>query len=223
MKMKVLLICAFIVLAALHPENGFSQVSIPFAFSSEEDNRLIKETDSFKYYVATGDTTKVVCIDDEGAYYKLLSKDGKVLTEGAFVMDGEKYLQQGRWTEHYASGKVKLQGSFLRSKPVGTWQEYYSNGKIKTLSNYALINDAQNSRKSCLSGSYEEYYQSGKLKVSGFYAAVATAKSDTIDVEDPVTGEKKSVITRSALYRPEKAGLWEHYDENGEIEKKEEL
>src|ERR1700733_3468721 len=70
---------------------------IPFEFTSEEDNRLIKEDDSFKYYVASGDTNQVVCINEETYGYKLLSKDRKVIADGSFIIEGDKYLQDGKW------------------------------------------------------------------------------------------------------------------------------
>ena len=47
--------------------------------------------------------------------------------------------------------------------------------------------------------------------------------NDTVEVEDPVSGEKKLSVTHHQSYSAEKTGQWEHYDENGALEKKEEL
>ena len=218
---RSLLIFALVAASASYTNKAFSQATIPFAFTSEEDNRLIKENDSFKYYVASGDTSRMVCIDEEGSYYKLLSKDGKLIAEGAFLSESDKYLQTGRWTERYPNGKVKITGYYLRSKPVGTWQEFYSRGKPKTLSNYAIIEDERGFKSSCLSGTYQEYHQNGKLKLNGLYVAVFAKVNDTLEIEDPITGLKTYQYGQHASYRSDKAGQWERYDENGDLEKKE--
>ena len=197
-----------------------SQGPIPFEFTSEEETRLIKENDSLKYYVASGDTSNIVCLEEEGSYYKLLNKERKVIAEGSYVAEGEKYLQTGRWTEHYAGAKVKLTGYYEKGNPIGTWQEFYSTGKLKTVYNYAVIDD-KGIKNSCLSGTYQEYYPNGKLKVNGFYAAVATTVHDTVIVEDPVENRKVEKVMSRKTYSPEKTGRWESYTENGELDKKE--
>jgi len=220
---RSLLMFVFVAVSTLYTDRAFAQVNIPFAFTSEEDNRLIKENDSFKYYVATGDSSKMVGIDEDGSWYKLFGKDGKLIAEGAFIVEADKYLQHGHWTEHYPNGKVKITGFYTRNQPVGTWQEFYNTGKLKVVSNYAIIDDERGRRSSCLSGTYQEYYQSGKIKVSGFYTAVMTKINDTVEVEDPIAGEKKLVVSQTASYKAQKTGQWEHYEENGELEKKEEL
>ena len=70
--------------------HSFAQSLIPFEFTSEDENRLLKENDSFKYYVASGDTMNTVGINEEGQYYKLLNKDLKLIAAGTFIMEGEK-------------------------------------------------------------------------------------------------------------------------------------
>ncbi len=196
--------------------------TIAFEFTSEEDNRLIKENDSLKYYAATGDTGNIVCIDEDASYYKLLTKDHKIIAEGSFILEGEKYLQVGKWTEHFPGGKVKETGYYEKSKPIGTWQEFYNTGKMKAVYNYAIIDDG-GGRNSCISGSYQEFYPNGKIKVNGFYSAAAQIVTDTVTVEDPVTEKKIYKLQKHSTYLPEKIGHWEHYDESGEIEKKEDL
>ena len=198
------------------------QPSILFEFTSEEDNRLIKENDSLKFYVASGDTSNVVCIDEEDSYYKLLNKERKLIAEGAFIADGEKYLQAGKWNAYYAGAKVKLTGYYEKGRPVGTWQEFYSSGKLKTVYNYAIIDD-KGVKNSCLSGSYQEFYQSVKLKVNGFYVAVSTTVHDTVVIEDPIENKKLEKVMSRKTYSPEKTGHWEYYTESGELDKKEDL
>ena len=136
-------------------------------------------------------------------------------------LEGDEDLQDGKWIERFDNGHTKFTGYYQHGKPVGTWEEYYDNGKIKAISNYAIIKDDIGSLKSCLSGSYQEYYKTGRLKTVGFYAAVPQSVSETVKVQDPVSGVTKEVVTKSVTYQPEKVGHWEQYDENGETEKKE--
>lgn len=212
-KILQLLTCIFFAV------NASAQINISFDFSSEDDNRLIKENDSVKFYVASGDTNNIVCINEEASYYKLLSKDRKVLAEGAYVMEGEKYLQEGKWIENYESGKIKITGSFRKNKPIGNWIEYYPSGKIKCTSNYAIFTDADGVN-SCLSGSYQEFYKTGQVKVSGFYAAELYKVKDTLNVDDPVSGSTVAKVRTHNGLKPEKFGHWEYFSESGELEKK---
>lgn len=199
-----------------------AQSLIPFAFTSEDDNRFIKENDSFKCYVATGDTAFMVCISDEPSYYKLLNREGRIVSEGAYTIEGDKYLQEGKWTARYESGKPKLTGYYHKGNPVGTWEEYYGSGKLKKVFNYGLFTE-NGEVFSCLSGSYQEYYQSGKMKINGFYAGNVTAAYDTVTVTDPETGKDVyKTIPRKKLIS-QKAGQWEYYTEEGELDKKQEF
>jgi antitoxin component YwqK of YwqJK toxin-antitoxin module len=199
-----------------------AQEIINVQFTSEEDNRLIKETDTVKYYVASGDTTDIVAINEEASTYRLLSKDHKLIADGTFVAEGDKILQDGNWTERFDNGKIKRSGNFSKGKPIGTWEEFYDNGKPKMITNYAILKDGNGGITSCLSGSFHEYYKSGRIKAQGFYAAAGREGYDTIEVEDPVTRVKVQSSVKTTIYTPEKTGHWELYDENGEMEKKDE-
>lgn len=217
----LLFACVAFFTAKTVAQPAFS-ASIPFEFTSEEDNRLIKDNDSLKYYEATGDTDKIVCLDEEASYYKLLGKDHKVIAEGAFILEGEKYLQVGKWSEHFPNGKVKMTGYYEKSKPVGTWQEFYNTGKLKTVCNYVIIND-RGVNSGCAAGAYQEFYPSGRVKMSGFYGAVSQIVTDTSVVEDPIAEKKIMGLQTHNVYVPEKIGRWEYYNEDGELEKKEDL
>jgi len=200
--------------------NGYSQITIPFDFTSEEENRLIKENDSLKYFVASTDTANTVVLNEEGSYYKLLNREHKVIAEGTYILEGEKYLQDGKWIQRSAGGKMLLIGYFRRGMPVGTWQEYYNTGKLKTVSNYGVF-VYKGEFNTCLSGTWQEYYPDGKIKVNGFYAGLLYTYKDTVTVEDPVSGQQVGkVVTRSEL-RAEKTGHWEYYAESGELDRKE--
>jgi len=195
---------------------------IPFEFTSEEDNRLIKENDSLKYYVASGDTTNVVCINEETSYYQLINREHKVIAEGPFVQNGDKFLQDGKWTERYDNGKTKTTGSYLKNMQIGTWQAFYPNGKLQARYNFGIFIERSNwEAQSCLSGSYQAYYQNGKINVDGFFAAYLIPVTDTIKVTDPVTDAATYHVSKHNKLWPNKAGHWDFYTEEGELDKTE--
>ena len=163
-----------------------------------------------------------MCIDEETSYYKLLGKNHKIKDEGGFIAEEEKIVQDGKWTEHFDDGKIKLTGYYRRSKPVGTWKEFYPEGRIKKIYNFAIIIEAGKTN-TCMSGGYEEFYPDGKMKVNGFYAASRSQMKDTTTVDDPVTGDKMRTVNTSAAYKTEKSGHWDYYTEDGEIDKKEDF
>ena len=198
---------------------GIAQETIPFDFTSEDENRLVRENDSCKFYVATTDTNNTVVLNEESSYYKLLNKDRKLIAEGAFIVDGDKFLQDGKWTARYANGTMKNTGYYRRSVPMGTWQSYYNSGKIKTICNYGIF-VYKGDPGSCLSGTWQEFYPDGKLKVNGFYCGILYTYKDTVEVEDPVSGSKVvKVVTRSEM-RSEKTGHWEYFTETGDLDKR---
>lgn len=200
-----------------------AQNLIPFRFTSDDENKLIRENDSVKYYSATDDTAHIVALSEEPAYYKLMTRDKKVIVaEGAFIIDGEKNIQDGKWTERFDNGKTRIAGTYHKGRPVGTWMEYYNTGKPRVIYNYGLFLD-KSELSSSMSGSYNEYYPSGKLKVSGFYAANLAVYYDTILVTDPVTGSEVRKTVKHRGLNAEKAGHWEYYTEDGELEKKEDF
>jgi antitoxin component YwqK of YwqJK toxin-antitoxin module len=217
--MKRILLIVFI----LHTTLSHAQVAIPFGFTSEEKNKLIRENDSVKFYTATRDTSRIVSINDETNWYRLLNKkDRSVIAEGSFIVDDEKYMQEGRAVAHYPDGGIKLAGFYRHGKPVGLWQAYYPGGQLKNIYNYAIILD-DGGFSSCYSGSYQEFFENGKLKVNGFYAAKMTEVFDTVDVEDPVTNEYVHKAISRMSYAPQKTGHWEYYNESGELDKKEDF
>ena len=223
MRYVPLIMKGLFVLAAcltLISSKGVAQSLIPFDFSSEDDNRLIKETDSLKYYVASGDSTNIVCMDEENSFYKLLSRDHKLLAEGAFIVDGDKFLQDGKWVERFITGKLKKEGYYRKNIPIGTWEEFYSNGKLKQVSNYAIFTGEHGDVTSCLSGTYKEFFENGQLKINGFYSAALEKAADTMYVDDPVSGKTVVKYMQHNEYRPEKTSHWEYYTEDGELDKK---
>jgi len=215
---KILLFASCLCISGI----SLAQVELPFAFKSEDDNRVIKEEDSGKYYVASGDTSRMVFIGDEGNLYKLYDKNHKLLAEGNFSEDGDKYLREGKWSEYYDNGTMKSMGYYHKNNAVGLWQHFYNNGKLKTQYTFAVIENGDNYY--CMAGSYQEYYDNGQLKTNGFYKATIDDKSkDTTYVIDPETDKKVRNISSGKRPRPEKYGTWEYYTDKGELSKKEEL
>lgn len=201
-----------------------AQPVIPMKFKSEEANKEVKETDSFTYYRATGDSTSLVALEDERLYYRLVSKKqlSKIKVEGPIVSSGETYSQHGVWRQYNEQGTIAIEGAYRRGLQVGLWQVYYGSGKIHEEWSFGIIED-KDGVYSCVTGAYNEYYANGGLKVRGYYTAVRSRVSDTEIVEDPVSGEKKNQVVYKSVYSPRKVGLWEYYDEQGELIKKEDL
>lgn len=213
----------FIALLLITAVNASAQSTIPFKFVSEDENKLIKENDSLKFYAATDDTSAVVALNDDALWYKLLKKDRvTVLAEGAFITEGEKFLQDGKWVARYENGKIKVTGYFRKGKQIGTWMEYYNSGKPRTIYNYGIFTD-KGEMSTGLSGTWQEFYSSGKLKVNGFYASNTVVYYDTLTVTDPVSGSEVRKAVKHRALNAEKTGHWEYFSEDGELDKKEDF
>jgi antitoxin component YwqK of YwqJK toxin-antitoxin module len=198
---------------------AFAQVEAPFSFTSEDDNRLLKEVDSGKYY-ASDDSSNMVFLGDDPAVYKLMDNIKNVLAEGFFSTDGDKYLREGKWTEYYKNGKVKSTGYYQKNNPVGTWQNFYTSGRPHSICNYVMIENG--ATYYCMAGTYQEFYENGFIKVNGLYkATIDDRNKDTAYVIDPITDKKVIKTTKGSKPRAEKAGAWEYYNDKGELEKKE--
>jgi antitoxin component YwqK of YwqJK toxin-antitoxin module len=213
---------AFILFLICTAASSHAQISIPFGFTSEEKNKLIREDDSLKYYTATRDSTKMVAINDEMSWYKLMNKDKSVVAEGGYIVDDDKYYQDGRAMSRYPNGTIKLSGYYRHGKPVGLWQGYYSGGQLKTIYNFGIVLDDAGF-SSCYSGAYQEFYENGKLKINGFYGARLTEVFDTVDVEDPVSGNTIHKTVGHNSYAAQKTGHWEYFSPEGELSKKEDF
>lgn len=212
------------LLLAFHSVSA--QVEVPISFKSENDNRLIKEDDSGKYYVASGsDTTNIVFLGDANMNYKLFNKDYNLLAEGSFSDNDEEISREGKWTDYYENGNVKNIGYYYKNHPIGTWEKYYPSGKLKSQTTYALLVNSDNSPIYGKSGPYNEYYENGRLKITGLYGlnfAKSTTTYDTIYVEDPTTGNKIMKVVSQKKPSSLKFGTWQYYNNEGVLEKKEE-
>jgi antitoxin component YwqK of YwqJK toxin-antitoxin module len=216
-------ILSLVILSVLFAGCALGQVLIPIKFISEDDNRLLSENDSVRFYAATDDTLNIVAINEDALFYRLVNRRDhkRVVAEGGIIADGEGYLQHGRWQQFSANGKPAISGTYLKGKPAGNWEEYHLNGRLKATYQYALVTD-KDGTNTCISGEYREYYNTGRLKVCGFYTADRNRTRDTLSVEDPVSGNKVNKTLFRSVYTPRKAGFWEYFSESGESEKREE-
>jgi antitoxin component YwqK of YwqJK toxin-antitoxin module len=214
----LLMICASYAASA--------QIEYPISFKSENDNRLIKEDDSGKYYVASGeDTTNVVFLDDASYSYKLFNKDNNLLAEGGFSDNDDELLREHKWTEYYENGNIKSTGYYYKNHPVGQWEKYYPSGKLKSQVTFAVLVNSDNSPIYGKSGPYNEYYESGKLKTTGLYGLnfmKPTTTYDSIRVVDPITSNSIIKVIKKQNPAAVKFGTWEYYTPDGTLEKKEE-
>lgn len=223
MRISVACIAGFFAVAlAMGAGESCAQQLIPFKFISEEENDLVKENDSVRYYTALNDTGNIVAINEDAMYYKLVNRRSrkKVVAEGGLVAHEDGFLQQGRWVQYHSNGRTAIAGSYLKGKPAGRWEEFYPDGRMRLSCFYAIISD-KNGMVTCMSGEYREYYASGALKVSGFYTAYRNSARDTVTVEDPVAGSKMTKTIARSVYSAEKTGPWDYYLEDGELDKHE--
>lgn len=198
--------------------SSYAQLETPLYANADESSEPIKSDDDGKYYAVKGG--KIVYLDDDGTTYKLMDQGEQVLEEGSYRMTGDDYVREGKWTAFYSNGKPKSMGYYKNGNPIGLWQQFSQGGTLQKQYNLALIeNEATHS---CMAGCYQEFYESGKLKLNGFYKAVIDKNiKDTVQVEDPVTGERSFVLVSGNIPHPDKTGTWEYYNEAGETIKTE--
>ncbi len=108
--------------------------------------------------------------------------NGKMIAEG--IID-EKGLKQGNFLEYYENGRVKAEGRYVDSKPVGAWKYYYSEGTIEQEGSFdnrgrhdgmwlwyynnGNVWKKENFENGVNEGEYIEYDISGKVIVKGEY------------------------------------------------------
>ena len=198
-----------------------AQIDIPLRLNTDDEGQLIKETDSGKYYHASGDGDRVVFLGEDPLVYRLLTKERKTIVEGSLSSEADSYAREGKWVEYFDNGLVKITGYYYKNKPTGMWQKYYPSGKIMAAYTYGLVDNEE--YFSVLIGSYTECFENGRIRVNGLYkASLNPNNKDSIYVEDAVTGEQVLKTVPSRKPKSEKIGSWEYYSENGELMKKEE-
>lgn len=198
---------------------SYAQLETPLYANADEASDPIKSDEEGKYYAVKDGYT--VYLDDDGTTYKLMDKNEQVLEEGSYKMAGDGYNREGKWTTFHGSGKPKMTGYYKNGNAIGLWQQFSVSGQLQKQYNMALIENE--STHSCMAGCYQEFFETGKLKLNGFYKAVIDKNiKDTVQVEDPITGERTIVLVSGNIPRPDKTGTWEYYNEAGEVIKTEE-
>ncbi len=200
-----------------------AQELIPFPFISEEKNKLLDENDTVKIYAVRHDTSLAVSINEDMMYARIVSRRNtkRVLAEGYIAEEGETYIQHGRWTAYYTPGKPRIKGNYIKGMPAGAWEEYHGNGRLKDSYHYGIFSD-KDGTYTCMTGEYRAYTPAGKLQITGYYMAERTRTSDTLVVEDPVTGDSVHKKIYRSVLTAHKTGTWTWYDEEGIIEKTQE-
>lgn len=210
----------FLIGLCCYSLSSHAQIETPLQITPEEEAQAIKETDSGKYYHASGNEENIIFLGEDPLTYRLLTKDRKVLVEGTLSSETDGFAREGRWTEFYKNGNPKITGYYYKNNPVGQWEKYYPTGKLMSAYTYALIYNEENFY--CLVGSYRDYYENGQLKTDGLYkASIDNNAKDTIYVEDPITGQQIMKLMPTRRPKSEKMGVWQTYSATGELLKKE--
>jgi antitoxin component YwqK of YwqJK toxin-antitoxin module len=137
---------------------------------------------------------------------------------------------------------LRSEGMLKDSLKIGPWKTYYQNKQISDAGEY-LVYNKNSIRFSFMDASYTDvdtnaikktfkeiyslpvgewnsYYTDGKLESKGNYLPVAI-----LVISPPIEGfnEQGELQTYVSYTSPEamKTGIWEHYDEKGELESKE--
>lgn len=215
--MKSKLVCSLLLILCCNYAGA--QALIPMLF--RPDDEPAKESDTVSFYSVRRDSTVLVSINDETLFYRLVARrdSRRVLAEGRLAAVGDSYVQVGLWRQYDLSGKLQIEGAYVNANPIGKWTWFGKSGKPAIEGNYGGVID-KDGLNTCLSGEYREYYPDGKLKLLGYYAADRTRILDTALVNDPVSGSEKSKMYYRSQYAPKKVGTWLQFDENGELQRK---
>ena len=154
-------------------------------------------------------------VEREGRVYKVGATEPyggySLLTDGNDVLTEKRYYQYGyliRKQKHSdgeengfrqlyfgGSDQVKESGHYEDGQKEGNWQEFHRNGQVASKVTY---------RRGCYVGRVERYHESGRLALRGNYA-------DRPDCVGPVI---------KPYYQP-REGVWEYFDEEGFLERRE--
>lgn len=126
----------------------------------------------------------------------------KILKESYYVLSGQKALLDSVYTSYYITGKMKVNGYYIRGKASGPWEYYYENGNLKMK---GLLKDKGNE------GKWQYYYENGKLNMEGFM------DRGVRDGEWKFYFENERLKAQGSYRREKKEGLWKYYYEDGQF------
>lgn len=186
------------------------------AYFSHPDD--IKQDDEGGYHFKVG--SMVVYMSDDG-YYKLMTADGILLEEGDTDEGENNFVRHGKWTEYYATGKIKASGYYYLNRPYGHWQFFNEKGSLAAESEVLVLVADDGNTAYCKAGTERTYYDNGKLKEERFYKAEPYMSEEKVLIEDPETEKKvwRKVPVKS--FRPRPFGTWIYYNPDGTEEKRE--
>jgi hypothetical protein len=141
-------------------------------------------------------------------------------------------IAEGKYTERYENGKIKVEGTIKNHKPVGFWRTYYPSGNLESVVYYDdgevtgeafFYYDGKPSVKKAemtfeddlLHGVYKEYYPNGARKAELNYK---NGKLHGEALYFYTTGKLK---VKGKFKKGERKGKWVFYDKQGKIIKKE--
>lgn len=168
----------------------------------------------------------------------LVSKEGVELVHGYLfggmgTICGCEVQPHGLWVRKYRNGHLQEVGEYECNKRVGTWTYFYDNGNISLVETYKMpysdINnvfrlDTLKSRLPLRTGLYTEYYSNGKRKTEGRYEIIeAFSTSDTLETINPTNYVLEKTPVSGSFWHPKsiKIGIWNTFDEKGDVIKTE--
>jgi len=196
------------------------------SYAHEYHKYIDERTDTIR-----GDTSRYFGNTDR---YVEISKEGVFLVEGYKLGNcGCEPQSNGYWVERYRNGNLKNQGEYECGRKIGRWIYYFENGQIAKIENFKKPynkfimslpdgSDIKNPfyRMNLPEGRYLEYHPNGKLKVEGRYKIVEEfSKIDTVYTYDMDTYEEIVTVYKGEFWdaKSKKSGIWNFYDENGEV------
>jgi antitoxin component YwqK of YwqJK toxin-antitoxin module len=159
-------------------------------------------------------------------------KTGEIEWEG-FCKEG---FPHGEWVKFHQNGKIKSIINYYLNALKGTYTEYFEDGKIKTRGKYDYYEAPIYSYfYSCKIGQWEYYYSNGKIKSIENYWDGPPFEQEIINIEDYIIEpgiasneyfEKVRLLPNgtfddSKYKRNVKHGVWNYWNEEGELEKRE--
>jgi len=159
------------------------------------------------------------------------------ITTEFFVSENKhgQCLPNGKWTETWDNGNVRLYARFKHGKECGTWTYFYRDGKIKSEGNYCCGPKSIKCKFGEQYGLWTSWYNSGHIEQIGYYCkdgqcgrwyqlwSNGNLRSDTTWQSGKLSGEawnyfpNGKVASHGWIDTDKKVGKWVWYDNKGNI------
>ena len=127
--------------------------------------------------------------------------------------------KKNQFVSYHENGNIYFKGCKINGEQTGVWEEYYINSNLKEKGIYT-IDSIGSTQRNCIKywqslkiGIWEEYHENGKMKTIGKYIPRARCYQDTLIKDSDIT------ITMNIEYY--KDGMWQYFDESGDLQKEE--